>query len=103
MSLKKGYNNILTKSEAESMNPEEKEAGRFYCNFKVHKPHIPMTTPPVRPIISQSGSICEGIATYVEHFLKPLGIQHESYLQDTPDFLRTVQQINNGPNLSPKQ
>ena len=29
-------------------------------------------------------------------------MQHESYLQDTPDFLRTVQNINDGPSLSPK-
>ena len=53
-------------------------------------------------IISQSGSIYEGIATYLEHFLKPLGMQHQSYLKDTPDFLRTVQKINDGPSLSPK-
>ena len=38
----------------------------------------------------------------VEHHLKPLGIKHDSYLQDTPDFLQTVQRNNSGPNLSPK-
>ena len=29
-------------------------------------------------------------------------MQHESYLQDTPDFLRTAKKINEGPSLSPK-
>ena len=29
-------------------------------------------------------------------------MQHQSYLKDTPDFLRTVQKINDGPSLSPK-
>ena len=72
--LKEGLdNNLLTKHEADAMNPDDKEAGRFYCNFKVQKYHTPMTAPPERPIVSQSGSICEGIVTYVEHHLKHLG------------------------------
>ena len=83
------------------MNPDEKEAGRFYCNFKVHKPHTPNQAPPERPITSQSGTICEGIATFVEHFLKPLGTKHESFLEDTPHFLRMVEQLNSNQILGP--
>ena len=81
------------------MNPDDKNAGRFYCNFKVHKPHNHKETPPVRPIISQSGTICENIATYVDHHINHIGSTHESFLQDTPDFLRTIQQINRGQPL----
>ena len=44
------------------MNPEDTQAGRFYCNFKVHKPHKHKKAPPERPITSQSGTICEGVA-----------------------------------------
>ena len=65
----------------------DKEPGRFYCNFKVHKPHEPNKAPPERPIISGSGSITEGIGEYVHYQIKDLGTQHDSYIQDTPDFL----------------
>ena len=34
------------------------------------------------------------IATYVDHHLKELGRSHDSYIQDTPDFLRQLQNIN---------
>ena len=101
--IKEGLDkNIISKSEFEAMNPEEKDVGRFYCNFKVHKPHEHKKAPPVRPITSQSGSICENIATFVEHHIKHIGTKHESYLQDTPDFLRIIKRINSGPKLSPK-
>ena len=82
------------------MDPEEKDAGRFYCNFKVHKKHEPNKTPPERPITSQSATIGEGIATFVEHHIKHIATNHESYLQDTPDFLREIKKVNEGPKLS---
>ena len=85
------------------MNPEEKGPGRFFCNFKVHKPHIYKTAPPERPIISQSGTICEKIGTFVEHHIKHIGTIQESYLKDTPDFLRTIQQINKDHELGPNK
>ena len=54
---------IITNEKFAAMNPDNKNPGKFYCNFKIHKPHTPMTTPPPRPIISGSGSITENIAT----------------------------------------
>ena len=69
--------------------------GRYYSNFKVHKPNIP-----VRPILSGCGSLTEGIATFVEHHIKHIATTHDTYLQDTPDFLRTIERINKGPRLS---
>ena len=91
--------NILTKSDFNEMNPDDKEAGRFYCNFKVHKPHEHKKAPPERPITSQSGTICEGVATFVEHQIKHIGIEHDSYIKDTPDFLRIINKINSGPEI----
>ena len=68
--LQKGLEHkIITNDEFTAMNPEGKGAGRFYCNFKVHKEHNINEAPPVRPITSQSGSVCEGIATYEEHHI----------------------------------
>ena len=82
------------------MVADDKDPGRFYCTFKVHKPHEHGKAPPERPIISGSGSITEGIATYVNHHIKEIGKKHESYLKDTPEFLRLIENINQGPNLA---
>ena len=89
--LEKG---VISKTEFDAMSADEKEPGRFYSNFKVHKKGIP-----VRPILSGNGSLTEGLATYVEHYISEIAKKHESYLQDTPDFLRTLEDLNNGPTL----
>ena len=69
--------NIISKSEFEAMKPDDKVVGRFYCNFKVHKSHSNNDIPPVRPIVSQSGSICENIAAFVEHHINHIGKKHK--------------------------
>ena len=88
--LEKEY---ITKDEHEAMDPTDKKPGKFYETFKVHKQHKPGETPPERPIISGSGSITENISIFVEHYLKDLAVKHPSYLQDTPDFLRFIEDI----------
>ena len=66
MVLKEGLEKeIITKEEYTAMDPSDKTASRFYCNLKIHKPHEEI--PPVRPIISGSGSITENIGVFVEH------------------------------------
>ena len=80
-------NDIITKDEFESMVVDDKDAGRFYSNFKIHKEHIHMT---VRSLISGSNSVTENIAKYVEYHIKDNAVTHDSYLQDTPDFLRLM-------------
>ena len=76
------------------MDPDKKKAGKFYQLFKVHKPHEPGKAPPERPITSNCGSITENIGKYVQVKLKPLSNQHPSYLQDSPDFLRALESLN---------
>ena len=93
-------NNTISKDEYIGMAAADKEPGRFYCNFKVHKQHKHNETPPERPIISGSGSITEGIATFVNHHIKDIATSHSTYLQDTPDFLRIIEHINGGPKLN---
>ena len=90
---------IISKDEYSEMIADDKGPGRFYCNFKVHKPLEKNKAPPVRPIISGSGSITEGIATFVNHHIEEIGIKHETSLQDTPDFLRMIDKNNEGPKL----
>jgi hypothetical protein len=90
---------IISKQEFDAMLADDKNPGRFYSNFKVHKTHVHRRAPPVRPINSGCGSITEGIATYVEHHIKQSATLHDTYIQDTPDFLRFITHINNGPQL----
>ena len=91
---------IISREEYNAMSADDKNPGKFYSNFKVHKPHTHGEAPPVRPIVSGSGSLTEGIATYVEHFIKESSTYHDTYLQDTCDFLREIERINKGPKLN---
>ena len=59
-----------------------------------------MTAPPPRPIISRSGSFTENLGVFVEHYIKYIANKHSSYTQDTPDFLRLVDHIDQGHILS---
>ena len=87
-------NNIINKDEFDAMKVTEKVPGRFYCNFKVHKSHLKSELPPVRPIVSNSGSLTDNIGIYVDYFINDISTKHESYLQDTPDFLRAIEDLN---------
>ena len=52
------------------------------------------SAPPERPILSGSGSIMENPGHYVSHHIKDLSTKHDSYIQDTPDFVRNIEKIN---------
>ena len=67
------------------MNPDATCAGKFYLNFKVHKPHT--NIPPERAIVSQSGSVTSGIGKYVDFHIQEPSKQHDSYLEDTQDLI----------------
>ena len=92
--------NIISKKEYNAMIAEDKNPGRFYCNLKVHKEHEHI--PPPRPLISGFGSITENIGIFVKHHIHDEATKHETYLQDTPDFLRIIERINKGKKLHPK-
>ena len=94
-------NDIITKDELEAINPEQKVPGKFYCNFKVHKDHTEGQPPPVRPIVSCCESLTENASLFVEHHLKNIAKEHDSYLQDTPDFLRHIEKLNRQGRLPP--
>ena len=85
-------NNIISKQEKDAMNPAECSAGKFYLNFKVHKTHDKI--PPARPIVSHCGSVTSNIGKFVEFHLNEPATEHPSYLQDTPDFIRKIEEIN---------
>ena len=87
-------NRIISKAEFEAMHPVAKYVGKFYCNFKVHKEHKINKAPPERPIVSACGSITENIGKFVQHHLDPLAKEHKSYIEDTPDLLRQIEDLN---------
>ena len=76
------------------MIQDGKNVAKFYMTFKVHKEHDHGKVPPERPICSGCGSMFENVSKYVGHHIKNVGTAHPTYLQDTPDFLRYVEEIN---------
>ena len=95
------HHGYISHEEYNEMNPGDKYFGRFYSNFKVHKPHTPMSAPPPRPIVSVSGSFSENIGVFIEHHIKDLVWKYPDILEDTPDFLRNLEkEINQGRKLS---
>ena len=78
------------------MNPTELSPARFYQIFKVHKSHAPGSLQPGRRIISGNGSITEHISRFIDFHVKGLVPDIDSYLQDTPHFLRCIQDLNEG-------
>ena len=47
-----------------------------------------------QPICSACGSIYKKIGKFIEHHIKHHATSHESYIEDTPDFLRNIEEIN---------
>ena len=96
--LKEAFDNdIITKQDFEAMDPSDKTPARYYQLFKMHKPHTPGSAPPERPVISGSGSITEKISHFVQHYIKDISMGHPSYIQDTPDFLRAIDSLEDVP------
>ena len=67
---------------------------QFYMLPKIHKNKSP---PPGRPIVSGNGCPTERISQFVDYFLQPGVKKIPSYIQDTTDFLRMLQEIGDLP------
>ena len=92
-------NNIINQQEYNAINPQDKDLARFYCNFKVHKEYEHKKAPKPRAIISGSGSLTENASLFFQQHIQEVSYSHPSYLQDTPDFLRQIDNINSGSEL----
>jgi hypothetical protein len=75
------------------MTTEDKNPGKFYQLFKVHKPHKDQDLPPGRPIISGCGSYTENISLFVDTHTKDMVPEIPSFLQDTPHLLRELEKL----------
>ena len=56
--------------------------------------------PPLRPIISGSGSITENIGLFVKHHIKHIETTHDTFIEDTPHFLICISKLNKGSLLN---
>ena len=56
-------------------------------------PKIHKVGHPARPIVSSSGAPTENISAFVDYHLHPLVTKLPSYIQDTSDFLRKLQDL----------
>ncbi|XP_072037029.1 uncharacterized protein [Amphiura filiformis] len=76
--------NIIDDNTFEYLLPESATTSRFYLLPKIHKEGNPG-----RPIVSCSNCPTE----FVDYHLRPLATGVTSYIQDTTDFLRTLETI----------
>ena len=65
----------------------------------MHKEHEHGKAPPVRPICSGCGSVLENPSAFVQHHIKNVANKHSTYIQDTPDFLRQIEMLNEKQDL----
>ena len=90
--LQAGYNSgNISDHEFRAMTPQEPKYGRFYGTCKDHKPYTRI--PDFRPIASICGSITERIGAYVDYHIRHLIQYIPTHLDDTPDFLRQLEQL----------
>ena len=69
---------------------EEPKFGRFYVLPKIHKR---LHSVPGRPVISNCGFYTEDISAFLDFHLKPIAAKVKSYIKDTNDFLRKLQNL----------
>ena len=69
--------------------PSEPTPARLYGNPKVHKPaREDLGIPPLREIVSCSGSNTEGLGKLIDSVTRPVDEGCSSFLEDTPHLLR---------------
>ena len=69
---------------------ENPKLGRFYLLPKIHKR---MQNVPGRPVISNSGYFTENISAFFDYHLQPLAKGIKSYIKDTNEFLKKIQNL----------
>lgn len=74
--------------------PDDPRQRIFYLLPKIHKDRtkwtIPDKMPEGRPIVSDVESESYRVSQWLEHYLTPLAIKHETYLKNTYDFVEKI-------------
>ena len=87
--------NLLCKNISEGLKTENPKTPHFYLTPKLHKEGNQG-----RPMISSINCHTSKISEYVDYHLQPIVKEIPSYVQDTTDFLRKINQINFVPDNS---
>ena len=87
--------NLLCKNISEGLKTENPKTPHFYLKPKLHKEGNQG-----RPMISSINCHTSKISEYVDYHLQPIVKEIPSYVQDTSDFLRKINQINFVPDNS---
>ena len=66
--------------------PSRVRTQQLYFLSKVHKNPVAY-----RPIVSGSSGPTEAISQYIDHLLKPIVLEQNSYIRDSGDFIRTLE------------
>ena len=67
---------------------------QFYGSPKVHKNQLPV---PLRPIVSQCGSLLAVASTYIDYKLQPLTKSIPSYIKNSDNVIKRLQTLQNIP------
>ena len=81
----------ISYKEADYLLENKPETPKFYALPKIHKGFDPF--PPLRPIVSGCNSCCERISNFVDFHLKKVAQKNDSYVKDTTDFVRKIQDV----------
>lgn len=88
---------INTKQKHFLLSEKEPRARRFYLLPKIHKPgakwSVPFKIPPGRPIVSDCNSVTYRTARFIDYYLNPLSVLHDSYIKDTYHFVEKIKAL----------
>ena len=84
------HNGDITQKMANLLKSNVPRTPQIYFLPKIHKDIVP---PPGRPIVSANGCPTEKISAFVDHFLNPIVKKMNTYIEDTSDFLRNIENL----------
>jgi len=88
------YRFINKREHASMIPPTTPRIRLFYALPKIHKERATWDDdrqPPLRPIVSDSGSESSFLSVFISNILQPVATIHPSYLKDTWDLLKHLQ------------
>ena len=86
---------FIGEKDADNAMPAMPTPARLYGNPKTHKQIQPgKTIPPLREIVANSGSNCEGLGKIVDSITRPVDEKAKTFIMDTPDLLRKIEELN---------
>lgn len=86
------HKGLLEKKLADKLKPVNPRTPKLYLLPKIHKANNPG-----RPVVSSIGCHTERISKYVDHHLQPMNKNLESYVQDTTDLCKKLENLPEDP------